>query len=85
MKVSIYRLFGAAVALDLAALVIAFSLRHAKHGAGEIVGSIAWFTLLADALLVIVLAAASLLHAFRSRGIAGPDRPLVHHNRRSSL
>jgi hypothetical protein len=84
MKVLIYRLLAAAAALDLFALALAFSLRHAKHGAGEIVGSIAWFTLLADALLVIVLAAASLLHAFRNRRIEGTHQPLVHLNRRSS-
>jgi len=84
MKLSIYRLFGAAVALDLLALLVAFSFRHAKHGFGEIVGSIAWFTLLADALIVIVLATASLLHAFRSRRSAGRRQPLVHHNQRST-
>jgi len=84
MKLSIYRLFAAAVALDLLACVVAFSLRHAKHGAGEIVGSIGWFTLLADALVVIVLAAMSLLHAFRNRQIAGPRQPLVTHNQRSA-
>jgi len=75
MKISIYRLLGAAVALDLVALVVAFALRHAKHGAGEIIGSIAWFTLVGDALIVLVLTAASLLHALRGRPGA---RPATH-------
>ena len=72
MKVSIYRMLGAAVALDLVALAVAFALRHAKHGVGEIVGSIGWFTLLGDALIVLVLTAASLLHALRGRQSARP-------------
>jgi len=84
MKLSIYRLFGAAVALDLLAFVVAFSLRHAKHGVGEIVGSIAWFTLLADALPVIVLAAGSLRHAIGDRRIARPRQPLITRNQRSA-
>lgn len=75
MKVSIYRLLAAAVALDLVALVVAFALRHAKHGAGEIVGSIGWVTLLGDAPIVLVLAAASLLHAIRERR---STRPATH-------
>lgn len=84
MKLSIYRLFGAALTLDLSAFLVAFSLRHAKHRVGEIVGSIAWFTLLADALVVIVLAAMSLRHAIRNRRIARPRRPLVPHDQRSA-
>lgn len=84
MKLSIYRLCAAAVALDLFAFLVAFSLRHAKHGVGGTIGSLAWFTLLADALIVIALAAAALLHAFRSRRIAGPRQPLVTHDQRSA-
>jgi hypothetical protein len=84
MKLTIYRLFRAAVTLDLLAFLVAFSLRHAKHGVGEIIGSIAWFTLLADALVVIVLAAMSLRHAIRNRQIARPRQPLVSHKQRSA-
>ncbi len=84
MKLSIYRLFVAAVTIDLLAFLVAFSLRHAKHGVGEIVGSIVWFSLLADALVVIVLAAGSLRHAIGNRRIARPWQPLISRNQRSA-
>jgi hypothetical protein len=67
MKISIYRLLIVASALDFAAFVVAFALRHANHGAGETVGSVAWSTLLTDAPIVLVLFTVSLLHALRGR------------------
>lgn len=45
-----------AVSVDVAAFVIAFALRHAKHGVGETVGAIAWFTLWGATVIAIVLA-----------------------------
>lgn len=46
------------VALDVAALVIAFALRHAKHGLGETLGAIAWFTLWGATVIALALAVA---------------------------
>jgi hypothetical protein len=46
------------VAVDLAAFVIAFALRHAKHGLGETVGAVAWFTLWGATAAAIALAVA---------------------------
>ena len=72
MKVSLYQLLGIAVSVDVIALVLAFALRHAKHGAGETVGAIGWFTLLADTLLVLALATAVLVRVLRGRRPAQP-------------
>jgi hypothetical protein len=78
VKVSPYRLLGIAVSVDVIALVLAFALRHAKHGASETVGAIGWFTLLADTLLVLVLvlalALAVLVRVLRGRR---PTQPAI--------
>lgn len=75
MKLSLYRLLAAAAAIDVAALVVSFALRHAKHGAGETIGAIGWFTLLADTLILLALAAAALARVLRGRHVT---RPATH-------
>ncbi len=72
MKVSLYRLLAVTVAVDVVAVVVAFALRHAKHGAAETVGAIGWFTLLADTLIVLALTSAVLVRALRGRQAARP-------------
>ena len=67
MKVPLSRLLATAACVDVVALVVSFALRHAKHGAGETIGAIGWFTLLADTLLVLALAAAVLTRTLRGR------------------
>jgi hypothetical protein len=54
------------VAVDTTALVTAFALRHAKHGLGETVGAIAWFTLWAATAVAIVLAVAGAVRRRRA-------------------
>jgi hypothetical protein len=54
------------VAVDVTALVTAFSLRHAKHGLGETVGAIAWFTLWGATAVTIALVVAAIAHRRRA-------------------
>lgn len=72
MKHTIQRLLAAAIALELIALVVAYSLKDAREGAAEVAGAIAWFTLFGNGLLVLVLAAATIALALRRRGSVGP-------------
>jgi hypothetical protein len=67
MKHTIHRLLAAAVALEVVALVVAYSLRHTKEGTAETIGAVAWFTLYGNGLLVFVLAVAAFALALRRR------------------
>lgn len=55
-RLSLTRLLAATACVDVVALVVAFALRHARHGAGETIGAIAWFGLWADTIALVVLA-----------------------------
>jgi len=72
MKLSLYRLLAAAVAVDVVALVVSFALRHATHGAAETIGAIGWFTLLAGTLIVLALVGVALVRVLRGRQAARP-------------
>ncbi|HKB92641.1 MAG TPA: hypothetical protein VKC62_00215 [Gaiellaceae bacterium] len=72
MKLSLYRLLAVAIAVDVVALVVAFALRHAEHGAAGKIGAIGWFTLLADTLIVLALTSAVFVRALRGRQAARP-------------
>lgn len=65
MRSTLMRLLVAALCLDVTALVVAFALRHAKPGAGETVGAVAWFALWLDTLAVLLLAAVAVARAVR--------------------
>jgi len=52
------RLLVLVIAVDVTAFVIAFALRHAKHGLGETNGAVAWFTLWGATAAAIALAVA---------------------------
>lgn len=70
IRLSLTRLLVAVVALDVLALVVAFALRHARHGAGETIGAIAWFALWADTLGLVALAVILLVRRRRLAGTA---------------
>jgi hypothetical protein len=59
MKNSIARLLRGALVITVVAFAVAFLFRHAKHGAGLVVGGIAWYSFLLGVLAVIVLAVAA--------------------------
>jgi hypothetical protein len=67
MHLSLKRLCCAVAGWDVVALVVSFALRHAKHGAGEVVGAIAWFGLLLGLLVLVVLVLAAAARAVRVR------------------
>ena len=60
MKITLHRLLLAAVAVDVVALFVSGLLRNAHHGAGAVVGDVAWFTFLIATLAVLVLAVTSI-------------------------
>jgi hypothetical protein len=60
------QLLALVVAVDVAAFVIAFALRHAKHGFGETVGAIAWFTLWGATAIAIAIALAVVVRRRRA-------------------
>jgi hypothetical protein len=61
------RLLGISAGTTAVAFVVAFICRHAKHGFALYLGDAAWFTLLAGAVLTLVLAATVAVRTFRSR------------------
>jgi hypothetical protein len=64
------RLLVLVIAVDVTAFVIAFALRHAKHGLGETIGAIAWFTLWGATAAAIALAVAVVVRRRRPRATA---------------
>lgn len=74
MKLSLKRLLGIAGAWDVVALVVAFALRHAKHGIGEVVGAIAWYGLWLGVLALIVLTLTLAARGLKGRGAHGAVR-----------
>jgi hypothetical protein len=74
MHLSLKRLLSAVAGWDVVALVVSFALRHAKHGATELVGAIAWYGLLLGALVLVVLGLATAARAVRVRSV----RQAVH-------
>lgn len=69
MHLSLKRLLYAVVGWDIVALVVSFALRHAKYGAGEVIGAIAWFGLLLGVLVLVVLALTAAARAVRVRSV----------------
>ena len=67
MELSLKRLLGVAGVWDVVALVVAFALRHAKHGVGGVVGAIAWYGLWLGILVLIVLTLTLAARAVRGR------------------
>jgi hypothetical protein len=65
-KHRLYRLLVLVIAVDITAFVIAFALRHAKHGLGETIGAVAWFTLWAATVAAIALAVAAAVRRRRA-------------------
>jgi hypothetical protein len=68
----LYRLLATTAALDIAAFIVAFALRHAKHGLGLAVGNVAWFSVIAATLALLMLGATVLTHAARRRRNRSP-------------
>jgi hypothetical protein len=67
MSVYLNRALCVVAALTVIACVVAYSERHATHGAAETVGAIAWFTFLPGLLALVVLGAAVAVAAIRRR------------------
>jgi hypothetical protein len=74
VELSLKRLLGVVCVWDVAALVVAFALRHATHGLGELVGAIAWYGLWLGVLALIVLALTLAARTVRSRAAHGVVR-----------
>lgn len=74
MEPTLKRLLGIVCVWDVVALVVAFALRHAKHGIGEVVGAIAWYGLWLGVLALIVLALTLTARAGKGRAAHGAVR-----------
>jgi hypothetical protein len=68
----LHRLLATAAGTGVVSLIVAFALRHTKHGLGLAMGNVAWFSLTAATLAVLVLGAAALAAAVRGRRRRGP-------------
>jgi uncharacterized membrane protein len=62
------RLLSLVAVVTVAAFVTAGAFRNSKSGAGEIVGGIAWFTLLGGLAALIVLGVTAAVMTIRSHG-----------------
>lgn len=74
MDLSLKRLLGIAAGWDVVALVVAFALRHAKHGVAGAVGAIGWYGLWVGVLALIVLALVGAARGVRGRAAHGAVR-----------
>jgi RsiW-degrading membrane proteinase PrsW (M82 family) len=62
------RLLSIVAVVTVVAFVTAWAFRNSKSGAGEIVGGIAWFTLLGGLAALIVLGLTAAVMTIRSHG-----------------
>jgi hypothetical protein len=61
----LHRLLATAAGIGVVSFVVAFALRHAKHGLGLAIGNAAWFSLTAATLAVLVLGTTALARGRR--------------------
>ena len=74
MKLSLRPLIGIVCVWNVVALVVAFALRHARHGVGEVVGAIAWYGLWLGVLALLVLGLTVAARAVKGRVAHGAVR-----------
>lgn len=67
MSLSLNRLLSIIAAITAVAFVVAGIVRHAKHGAGLVVGDVAWFTFLPGFVVTIALGIAAAVGLLRRR------------------
>lgn len=61
----LHRLLATAASVGVVSFIVAFALRHAKHGLGLAIGNVAWFSLTAATLAVLILGATALARGRR--------------------
>lgn len=61
----LHRLLATAASVGVVSFIVAFALRHAKHGLGLAIGNVAWFSLIAATLAVLILGATALARGRR--------------------
>lgn len=75
MKFPLQRLLATAASTTLTAIVVAFIVRHAKHGFALYLGDVAWFTFLIGMLVTAGLAVCvAVAHVLGSRRVRSSVR-----------